>query len=189
LQTTLLGIGIAIILALIAALAGPYVIDWRSHRAMFESEASRLVGAPTRIEGAIDVRLLPVPSVTLRDVKLAGAGAEAKLAAREVGVEFALGPLIRGEWRITDMRLVAPTIRAGIDAAGRLDWGVGRSARETDAFSIDQLSVEDATLILSDAASKGHLQLDHAAFKGEVRALSGPIRGEGLLVSGTERFG
>jgi large subunit ribosomal protein L24 len=189
LQTTLLGIGIAIILALIAALAGPYVIDWRSHRAMFESEASRLVGAPTRIEGAIDVRLLPVPSVTLRDVKIAGAGAEAKLAAREVGVEFALGPLIRGEWRITDMRLVAPTIRAGIDAAGRLDWGVGRSARETDAFSIDQLSVEDATLILSDAASKGHLQLDHAAFKGEVRALSGPIRGEGQFVSGTERFG
>ena len=34
-QTTLLGLAIAIILALVAALVGPLVIDWGNHRALF----------------------------------------------------------------------------------------------------------------------------------------------------------
>ena len=42
-QTTLLGLGIAIILALLAALIGPYFVNWNDHRAFFEAEASRLV--------------------------------------------------------------------------------------------------------------------------------------------------
>ena len=47
LQTTLLGLAIAIILALVAALVGPLLIDWGSHRALFETEASRLIGVPS----------------------------------------------------------------------------------------------------------------------------------------------
>ena len=43
-QTTLLSIAIALILALLAALVGPHVIRWNDHRAFFEAEASRLVG-------------------------------------------------------------------------------------------------------------------------------------------------
>ena len=43
-QTTLLGIAIALILALLAALVGPYFVNWNDHRAFFEAEASRLVG-------------------------------------------------------------------------------------------------------------------------------------------------
>ena len=56
-QTTLLGAAIAIILAVLTALVGPLLIDWSSHRSLFEKEASRLVGAPVRIAGAIDARL------------------------------------------------------------------------------------------------------------------------------------
>ena len=44
-QTTLLSIAIALILALLAALFGPHVIRWNDHRAFFEAEASRLVGS------------------------------------------------------------------------------------------------------------------------------------------------
>ena len=52
LQTTLLGIAVAIILALIAALVGPHFVDWNEHRAYFEAEATKLVGQPVRIGGA-----------------------------------------------------------------------------------------------------------------------------------------
>ena len=68
-QTTLLGIGIAIILALLAALAGPYFIDWGAYRAVVEREASRVVGAPVHVSGRIDARLLPIPSITLRGIE------------------------------------------------------------------------------------------------------------------------
>ena len=48
LQTTLLGLAIAVILALVAALVGPLLLDWGSHRTLFEAEASRLIGSSVR---------------------------------------------------------------------------------------------------------------------------------------------
>ena len=69
-QHTLLGLGIALILALVTALAGPLLIDWGSYRASFESEAGRMSGLPVRIGGAIDVRILPTPTIVLRDVEV-----------------------------------------------------------------------------------------------------------------------
>ena len=44
-QTTLLGLAIAFILALVAALVGPYFIDWNQFRPQFEAEATRVIGA------------------------------------------------------------------------------------------------------------------------------------------------
>ena len=45
-QTTLLGVAIVIILALVAALAGPLFIDWSRYHAQIETRAERLTGAP-----------------------------------------------------------------------------------------------------------------------------------------------
>jgi uncharacterized protein involved in outer membrane biogenesis len=73
-QTTLLGLAIAIILALVGALAAPLVIDWSRYRAPFDQEASRLLGVPVRVNGTIDARLLPTPRLKLRDVDIGGAG-------------------------------------------------------------------------------------------------------------------
>ena len=64
-QTTLLGLAIAFILALVAALVGPYFVDWNQFRPQFEAEASRVVGAPVRVGGGLDARLLPAPSLRL----------------------------------------------------------------------------------------------------------------------------
>ena len=58
-QTTLLGVALAIILALVAALVGPYFVNWNDHRAFFEAEASRLVGLKVRVNGPINVGILP----------------------------------------------------------------------------------------------------------------------------------
>ena len=50
-QTTLLGLAIAFIIALVAALVGPYFIDWNQFRPQFEAEATRIIGAPVRVGG------------------------------------------------------------------------------------------------------------------------------------------
>ena len=63
-QTTLLGLAIALILALVAALVGPHFVDWARYRSDIEAEASRLLGAPVRISGPIGAQLLPTPSVS-----------------------------------------------------------------------------------------------------------------------------
>ncbi|MGB9321721.1 MAG: hypothetical protein WCB77_14125, partial [Pseudolabrys sp.] len=69
-QTTLLGLAIAIILALLAALVGPLLIDLGNHRALFEAETRRLIGVNVRVTGAIDARLLPSPRLTLHDITI-----------------------------------------------------------------------------------------------------------------------
>jgi len=84
LQATLLGVSIAIILALVAALVGPHFVDWTQYRATFEREATRLAGQPVRIGGAIDVRLLPTPSVQLGRVEI-GSAAQPQAKVRGAG--------------------------------------------------------------------------------------------------------
>ena len=110
LQTTLLGLAIAIILALVAALVGPLLIDWGSHRSLFEAEASRLIGVDVRVTGAIEARLLPTPALTLHDIEIGGG--DNAIRARSLGFEFALGPLMRGEWQATEVHLAGPQLAA-----------------------------------------------------------------------------
>lgn len=185
-QTTLLAVGIAIILALIAALAGPFVVNWNDYRGVFEARASQVMGVPVRIGGRIDARLLPTPSVTLRNVEVRGPSGEVRLKVREVGVELALGPLVRGEWRATDVRLAAPDLHLGLDENGHLDWAAARSA-DPDSLSIDHLSVEDGRIVLADANSQSRLVLERFWFNGDARSMAGPVKGEGGFVAGDER--
>ena len=69
-QTTLLTVAIALILALVAALVGPMMVDWGRFRPAIEAEASRLIGAPVRVTGPIEASILPTPSLTLRELEI-----------------------------------------------------------------------------------------------------------------------
>ena len=91
-QTTLLSIAIALILALLAALFGPHVIRWNDHRAFFEAEASRLVGIKVLVGGDIDAALLPFPSVTLRAIAIGPAGQGGRMRARSLRIALGLRP-------------------------------------------------------------------------------------------------
>jgi large subunit ribosomal protein L24 len=186
-QTTLLSIAIALILALLAALVGPHVVRWNDHRAFFEAEASRLVGVKVVVGGDIDAALLPFPSVTLRAIAIGPAGEGRRMQARSLRIELALGALMRGELRATEMRLVAPQINIGLDSQGRLDWPSLTLANDT--LSIDRLRIEDGRATLTDATSKSRLQLEQFWFTGDVRSLTGPIRGKGEFVSGGRLYG
>jgi len=179
LQTTLLGLAIAIILALVAALVGPLLIDWDSHRSLFEAEASRIIGVNVRVTGAIDARLLPSPQLTLHDIEIGG-GAET-IRARSLGVEFALGPLMRGEWRAAEMRLAGPQVSLGLDTSGHARAPNLAVAFKLGELSVDRLSIEDGTLTLTDAASGTNLTLGSVSFIGDARSLVGPVKGDGAV--------
>ena len=113
-QTTLLGFAIAIILALTTALVGPLFVDWTRYRGEFEARASELTGLHFHIAGAIDARLLPTPTLVLHGIEIARPAELGHLRARALRIEFGLGALARGEWRITDARLEGPEITVGI---------------------------------------------------------------------------
>ena len=175
-QTTLLGIAIAIIVALVAALVGPLMIDWGGYRSLFEREATSLTGVPVKVGGAIDARLLPTPQFTLHDIEI---GRGDKIRARSLAVEFALGPLMRGQWHASQLRLVGPQLSLGLDAKGRLEAPKLAVGFDPDTLSIDHLSIQDGTLTLTDAANGGKVTLDKLWFNGHANSLLGPFQGEG----------
>ena len=186
-QNTLLGLAIAIILALVAALVGPLVIDWGGHRSLFEGEATRLIGVDVRVVGAIEARLLPTPSLTLHDIEIGDGNAD-RIRARALGFEFALGPLMRGEWRAAQVHIVGPRLSLGLDASGHVLAPNLAIKFSPDTLSIDRLSIEDGQVTLTDAANGARTTLRQLWFNGEARSLLGPLKGEGAVTIGAELY-
>jgi large subunit ribosomal protein L24 len=186
LQTTLLGIAIALIIALVAALVGPLFIDWSNYRPVIEAEAGRLVGATVHVAGPIDGRLLPSPRLTLHDVTV-GQGANA-IRAGELNVQFALTPLMRGQWQAEDLRLSNPDITVGVNATGHLQLPKFAFGFAADSLTVERLEVEGGKLTVKDAGGATTLTLDHIFFNGGARSLLGPFNGSGSLVAGGDHY-
>lgn len=178
-QTTLLGLAIAFIIALVAALIGPHFVDWNRFRPQFEAEATRVVGLPVRVDGAIDARLLPIPSLRFKSVAIGRRFDDSNATADQLDVEFSLGSLMRGEWRADQLTINGLVFDAGLDDRGRITWAARSGGFDAGALTIDRLNVTGA-LTLRDAASKSLFVLDDIAFRGDVRP--GSLRGEGSFV-------
>jgi uncharacterized protein involved in outer membrane biogenesis len=185
-QTTLLGLAIAFIIALLTALIGPYFVDWNQFRPQFEAEATRIIGVPVRVAGHLDARLLPAPTLRLRSVSFGGNNDLGKLRADKLDVEFSLGSLMRGEWRATELTVNGMAADLGLDATGRVDL----PSTASGSFNLASLAIERLNLTgraaLHDAASRSTLELNDIAFSGDVRSLAGSVRGDGnFTVAGT----
>lgn len=187
-QTTLLGLAIAMILALVSALAAPLVVDWSHYRSSFEQEASRLVGLDVRVSGAIAARILPSPRIELRDVEVGQAG-RPQVRAVAVELELGLGSLLRGEVRATEMHLVGPQINVALDRSGAIDWPVPSPSLRPDALTISRLNVEDGRVTLADSASGTRVTLQKLWFSGDIRSFIGPFHGNGAFLVGNEVYG
>jgi large subunit ribosomal protein L24 len=188
-QTTLLGVAFAIILALIAALVGPFLVDWTQFRSAFEAEASRVIGLPVRVKGAIDARLLPSPSLTVHGIEIGEPKEEQALKARLLNVEFALGALIRGEFRAVEAQLSGPELTVAIDRSGAVNLPKLSGGFVPDTLSIERLTIEDGRAQVVNAVTGSRTTLENVWFNGDLRSLTGPFKGEGAFVLGGELFG
>jgi uncharacterized protein involved in outer membrane biogenesis len=188
-QTTLLGLAIAIILALVSAIVAPLVVDWNHYRAPIEAEASRLTGLSVQVNGSIDARLVPTPMITLRDVEIGAPGQPPLMRAGLLKLELSLGPLLRGEVQATEADLVEPDISLGVDRSGAIMLPTLATAFRPRALSISHFSVSDGRVILADAASGGRLVLKKFWFDGDIDSLAGPFNGQGAAVVGDQLYG
>ena len=115
-------VGGLIVLALTAALVGPYFVDWTSYRTDFEREASAVLGRKVTVEGAAKARLLPFPSVTFSDVSVGGGASGAPAMTIETfSMDAELAPFLSGEFLIFDMRMMRPKATIDVAADGAVD--------------------------------------------------------------------
>ncbi|MGH6671167.1 MAG: AsmA family protein [Xanthobacteraceae bacterium] len=188
-QTTLLGLAIALILALVAAIVAPLVVDWNHYRAPIEAEASRLTGLSVHVNGPIDARLLPSPQITLRDVDVGGAGQKPQMRAGVLKLELALGPLLRGKVQAIQADLIKPQLSLGLDRSGAIDLPKLSPSFHPQALSISHFSVTDGRVTLSDAGSGKKIVLHKLWFNGDVVSFAGPFNGQGAAVAGDQLYG
>lgn len=166
-QNTLLAIGFALIAAIVAALVGPWLIDWNRHKAFFEAEASQRLGAPVTIGGDLSVRLLPSVSIDARDVTIGAAGHPTRIG--RIQGELRVAPLIRGEAVLTNLLVRdADVTWSGGQGPGRL-------------LTADDISIENARLAVLDANGTSRLIGERMMLRGESRGVRGPLRLEGRM--------
>lgn len=187
-QTTLLGLAIAVILALVSALLAPLVIDWSRYRSSFEQEASRLTGLTVHVNGHIDAHILPTPHLKLRNVEIGAAGRPPFMQADFIELEIGLGPLLRGRAQVSELRLVAPQINVGLDKSGAIDWPISSSSLRPEALTVSRFSIEDGRVALTDATPGGRIVLQKLSFNGDIRSFAGPFHGDGSFVVGDEPY-
>ncbi|MGL4288186.1 MAG: AsmA family protein, partial [Phreatobacter sp.] len=167
-QNTLLAIGIALIVAILAALVGPWLIDWNRHKPMIEAEAARLFGLPVTIGGDLSIRLLPTIAVDARDVTI-GAPASGARIGRLRG-ELRVAPLLRGEASLTAVHL------------RDVDLTLSDQGLPAQGLAAEEIAIENARLSVADSEGAPMLVAERIALTGDSRGAKGPVRLEGSAV-------
>jgi AsmA family/AsmA-like C-terminal region len=185
-QTTLLGFAIALILVLVTALVGPLLVDWNAYRAEFDSHATRLAGREVHVRGRIEARLLPTPTLVLHGVELGEQNQ--KIRAGVLRLELALGALARGELRISDAAIEQPELTLTLDEFGRVDWAAPRPNFNPEGVSIERLRLQGGRVTLLHQASGSRLLLEKLEFRGELRSLMGPLKGDGSFIAAGQHY-
>lgn len=136
------------------------------------------------MNGSANARLLPFPSVTFRDVRVAGrTDVEPVMTIEEFSMDAELAPFLRGEILIFDMRMERPHARVSLGADGTLDWAI----RPTAPAQVRQVTLEKLTV------TNGLITIDHSASGREhvisdinadisAQTLAGPWRANGSMV-------
>lgn len=170
-------------LALVAALIGPYFVNWTGYRTGFEREASRILGRTVTVQGDVRARLLPFPSVTFGDVRVAGEKSDQPaMTIEEFSMDAELAPFMRGELLIFDMRLVRPEAVFNVDADGSVDWA-SRPSNMLDPSQIrlEKVRVTEGKITLTHATSGRTHRLTEINADVSAATLAGPWRMEGSL--------
>ncbi len=118
-----------------------------------------------------------------------GSATQPQGRVRELYLELALGSLMRGELRASEMRVVGPEVSLGLAANGRFEWPAARMGFDPDHLQIEKVAIEDGRIALRDGASGTDAALEGFWFKGDLRSLLGPVKGEGGFITAGERYG
>jgi uncharacterized protein involved in outer membrane biogenesis len=182
-QHALLGLAIALIVAIAAALAAPTYVEWDDWRPIFERQATALVGAPVRIRGRIEATILPTPAFVFRNVEIGDAQAGTGLRAGEVRGILSLNALMRASIEAEDFVLVRPEVRLVLPpkAGGPLLPVAGAAVAATDLVSFARISIERGSLVIEDRAGGGLAIFDDISATGEINGRHGPTRIDATL--------
>ncbi|SEO62909.1 Uncharacterized protein involved in outer membrane biogenesis [Rhodospirillales bacterium URHD0017] len=172
---------------LAAAVAAPWLVDVEAYKPALVQAVKEATGRELVIEGAMRLRMLPVPRVSAQRVHFANAtGAEGAqmVDVRWVGASPSWWALLRGAVEIGQLTLYQPTIVLETDADGVPNWqfkpGAGASQPEgapAEGFhlAIGELKVVEGTLSYTNPQTHQTIKAERVDATARVRSLQGPL--------------
>jgi phytoene dehydrogenase-like protein len=182
LNAFLLSLGIALVLALCAALAAPFFIDWSSQRHFFEARAAEILGQPVEFVGPLEARLVPFPRLMAQNVRI-GAQDTGQDGAERLIIRAALLPLLSGELEVTEVVLTRPRVTVKLDDNGGVAWAAGSNGSalpvSPERTRLERLEIVEGTLVVENAPGDAPLEMTGLNLTGSAGTLAGPFRVEG----------
>lgn len=191
-KSPVLYFGLILVVAVLAALAAPFVIDWNGYRADLESYGRKLTGRDVRIEGPITARLFPWPRLTAEEVTIANLPglAESQFAtADRIEVKMALAGLLSGSIQVDSIDIERPRLSFERNAAGTGNWRFAPadnlSANDLlGRVKLDRITLRNGTVRLIDRRRGGVVQLDDFNASLSAPDVRGPWRMRSLSLYG-----
>ncbi len=179
--------GIVLVLAVLSAMLAPFVVDWGSYRAELEAYGEKLTGRKVEIAGPIGVRLFPWPRLAAQDVRIGnpeGSRDEWLATAGQIVVRMNLGSLFNAEIQVESINVDSPTIKLRRALDGSSNWNFEPaqnilSSRLLDHVKLDQITLSDGTVQLSDERRSAYAELANIDATFSALNLAGPWRSSG----------
>jgi uncharacterized protein involved in outer membrane biogenesis len=177
-------IGIALVMAIGAALAAPYLIDWGSYRTTIEAYGEKLTGRKVTVAGDISGRLFPWPKLTINDVRIAnppGAKHADLVKANKVVARMTLAGFFAGEVRVESIDVFDPEISFERMANGKGSWAlepaIGIASNPAlKRIRLDEIAITGGTIHLIDSRRRGTATFTNVNAMVAAQALAGPWR-------------
>ena len=214
----LIGLGVVVVLLVVAAFVVPMVIPTETYKKEIAEAVKDATGRDLVIKGDVKVSILPTLGATVKDVSFANApGGKAKHMAtfKELVVEVKLFPLISGNVEVDRFVLVEPVINLEVDKSGRGNWaftppsqasgkGSGAGAPKPDAkaaprsgsgegggasgLRLGDVRLVKGTVTYTDLKTGVTHRIDNANLAISFPSLASPISVDGDLVWNKEKI-
>ena len=144
-----------LVLLILIAVTLMYVVDANAYKPRLQRAASEVLGMEVSIDGRLGIGFFPGLLLTMNDVHVRNRGKELVVAEKaRLGLE--LLPLLRDEFRITNIALIHPKITAELGSDGKYSFEIPRAAGATlPAVDLPKISLSDATLHYTDKHAGG----------------------------------
>jgi uncharacterized protein involved in outer membrane biogenesis len=201
LRKTAIALAILVALVLVGLVLAPQFIDLNRFKGPIAAELAAQTGRAVELKGPLGLSLLPGPTVTARDVRLAnppGAAVADMVRLRAVEVKLAFWPLLARRVEIRSATLVEPDIDVERVAGGEGNWRFDRRAApgaggpDTPAAAMRALAVDHLTIengAVTYRAGNAVERFEHINATVAIQRGTGPYTASGDFVSRGAQLG
>lgn len=185
-------ITLIIVAAVAAALIVPRLVNWNDYRHVFETEAAKIFGRSVRIEGDVNLVILPKPVLSLRGVRIADEFGRFERPFAEVerfNMVLSLRALLGGTVEAKTLELDQPIVRLKVDGLGEGNW---QSVRPHNfnlpirQVVLSQAEIKNGAIEFRRVRGTRALRVDRISGTLSAESLQGPYRFNGEAYVGRE---